>query len=90
MANSHRLDHLKKKDLLSGPLTNLEKVRQGLTLFALKILELKDLKSPTPLGQQPNEDQDRLILEVSRSHTTTYQSVELLSTRDRPVAKTST
>ena len=33
---------------------------------------------------------DRLILEVSRSHAMTLQSVGLIWTRDRPVAETST
>ena len=42
------------------------------------------------LVQQPNAGQGRLILEASRSHTVTPQSVGLLWTRDRPVAVTST
>jgi hypothetical protein len=42
------------------------------------------------LALQPNAGQGRLILEVSRSHNDTPQSIELLWTRDRPAAETST
>ena len=40
-----------------------------------------------PLVQQPNAGQDRHVLEVSRSHTVLHN---ILLTRDRPVAETST
>jgi len=39
---------------------------------------------------RPNAGHGLLILEVSRSHTTTYQSVGLLWTSDQLVAETST
>ena len=42
------------------------------------------------LAQQPPVSQGLLIHEVSRSHTTTYQSVGLLQTSDQLVAETST
>jgi hypothetical protein len=42
------------------------------------------------LEQQPPVGQDLVILEVSRSHTTTHQSVGLLYTSDQLVAETST
>jgi hypothetical protein len=38
----------------------------------------------------PNAGHGLLILEVSKSHTTTYQSVGLLWMSDQPVAETST
>jgi hypothetical protein len=41
------------------------------------------------LSQQRCSGLDRLIVEVSRSHTDTSHSVGLLWTRDRPIAKTS-
>ena len=39
---------------------------------------------------RPNAGHGLLILEVSRSHTTTHQSVGLIWTGDQPVAETST
>ena len=42
------------------------------------------------LARQPSMDQGRLILEVSRSRTTTRHNVGLIWTNDQLVAKTST
>jgi len=43
-----------------------------------------------PMAHQPLLDQSLVIIEVSRSHSDTPQSVGLLWTRERPVAQTST
>ena len=43
-----------------------------------------------PLAQQPNSGLSRITVEVLRSQTDTPQSVELLWTKDRPTAETST
>jgi len=42
------------------------------------------------VGQQPPVGQSLLIIEASRSHSDTPQSVGLLWTSDQPYAKTST
>jgi hypothetical protein len=42
------------------------------------------------MAQQPPVGQGLLIIEASRSHSDTPQSVGLLRTSDRPIAKTST
>ena len=45
---------------------------------------------PGPMAQQPLVGQGLLIIEASRSHSVTPQSVGLLWTSAQPVAKTST
>jgi hypothetical protein len=42
------------------------------------------------LAQQPNADQDGVIIEVSRSHNNDTPQSGILWTGDRPVAETST
>jgi hypothetical protein len=41
-----------------------------------------------PLAQQPWVDQNLLVVEASRSHSPTLQSIGLLWTSDQPVAET--
>ena len=69
--------------------------RNGVTLWNLTFNWLMSkqwvpLFLSLPLAWQPNAVQGRLVLEVSRSHTKTHQSVGLIWTSDQPVTETCT
>jgi hypothetical protein len=79
MERSEILGRLKKKDVMFFPKVCIERFYNG-----------PECSLHFPMAQQPAVGQDLLIIDASRSHSDTPQSVGLLWTSDQPVAETST
>jgi hypothetical protein len=83
-----RFKGLESSDYISSALTNyLSPVRLPWLVGILNVFLF--LPPPPPMVQQPTVGLDLLIVEASRSHSDTPQSVGILWTSDRPVAETS-